>query len=516
MIKKPITFIIAVLEDLRVIDCIESIRRFDDCDSCQIFLMAGNSSEKFCLKVAPLLNKRDILDRTQDTGLFEAFNNGLNLLERGIVGWLGADDFLSTDLSASEVLKNFTNDINAVVYSTAYFNGSRVTRVLRSRFSKKIFLNWGFHNPHFSTFLTKDLATSNFFKVYKNSKNQFADIRYFYEILKDASIKIDPTIAVYMSEGGVGSGDLRSVWVNLIGRYKLFRETYWPLRSIAMVLINYFWKSFSKFWFCCFRKKVKVFKNSVKNSVDLKVSIITATYNREETVVRAIRSIKNQVYKNIQVVVIDGESKDNTISRISPLLGEKDILKSEPDNGLYHALNKGLALSDGDIVAFMHSDDLYFDNNIISDVVEAFYDDTVDVVYGDACFFAGQEITKIKRRYKSYQLSKKNLAWGKMPAHPAMFIRRQIYKEIGYFETNYKIAGDYEFLCRLVTNTNLKSVHFSRPFVLMQSGGVSTGFKNTILLNKEVFRAICSNGIYTNLFMILSRYPSKILQYLKI
>jgi hypothetical protein len=119
------------------------------------------------------------------------------------------------------------------------------------------------------------------------------------------------------------------------------------------------------------------------------------------------------------------------------------------------------------------------------------------------------------RRYRSDKLSEKNLAWGKMPAHPAMFIRRQIYKEIGFFETHFKIAADYEFLCRLVHYTNLKSVYLSSVLVRMQLGGVSTGgFRNTILLNKEVFRAIRKNGIYTNLFMLLSKYPSKILQFL--
>lgn len=517
MIKKSITFIVPVIEDLRVIDCIESIRRFDDCDSCRIFLMTGNSSEKFCLKVSSYLNERDILDRTLDTNLFEGFNNGLKLLDEGIVGWLGADDFLSSNVSASKVLKNFTDDVDALVYSTAYYSDDKVTRLLRSSFSKKFYLNWGFHNPHFSTFLTKDLATSNFFKTYKYSINQFADIRYFYEILKKAKIKTDPTIAVYMSEGGVGSADYRSVWINLIGRYHLFRENHWPLRSIVMVLVNYSWKGLSKFWHACITKRVEVFKNSSKNLSDLKVSIITATYNRENTVVRAIRSIKSQTYKNIQLIVIDGKSKDKTISKIRPFLDDGDLLISEPDQGLYHALNKGLDVASGDIIGFMHSDDLYFDNNVISDVIRAFYDDSIDLVYGNACFFSSKDITKIKRRYKSDKLSKKNLAWGKMPAHPAMFMKRAIYQEIGYFETNYKIAGDYEFLCRLVNNLNIKSVHLHRSLVRMQSGGISTsGLRNTILLNQEVYRAINKNGIYTNLFMLLSRYPSKFLQYLKI
>lgn len=517
LIKKPITFIVPVIEDLRVIDCIESIRRFDDCNTCKIFLMAGNSSEKFCLKVSSFLNERDILDRTSDTNLFEGFNNGLKLLDEGIVGWLGADVILSSNLSASKVLKTFNDNIDALVYSTAYFSGNRVTRVLISSFSKKFYLNWGFHNPHFSTFLTKDLATSNSFKTYKYSKNQFVDIRYFYEILKKAKIKLDPTIAVYMSEGGAGSRNFRSVWVNLIGRYNLFRETYWPLRSIVMVIINYSWKGLSRFWHLFNKKEVNILKNPIQNLSDLKVSVITATYNREKTVERAIKSIKNQNYDNVQVIVIDGESTDKTISKIRPLLDDGDILISEPDHGLYHALNKGLDLADGDIIAFMHSDDLYFDNNVIFDVIRAFHDDSIDVVYGDACFFSGNNIKKIKRRYKSDILSKKNLAWGKMPAHPSMFIRKQIYKEIGYFQTNYKIAGDYEFLCRMVNNRKINSLHLSRPLVLMQKGGISTsGLKNTILLNKEVYRSIRQNQIYTNIFMLLSRYPSKILEFLKI
>ena len=248
----------------------------------------------------------------------------------------------------------------------------------------------------------------------------------------------------------------------------------------------------------------------------MKVSIITATYNRGATVVRAISSIKSQTYSDIQVVVVDGASQDSTISLVRPMLNANDILQSEPDAGIYDALNKGLALANGEIIAFLHSDDLYYDNSVISQVVDAFADTSVDVVYGDVCFFSGSSVTKTKRRYRSDKLSERNLAWGKMPAHPAIFIRRQIYEEIGYFETDFQIAADYEFLCRLVQYANLKSVYLSSMLVRMELGGASTGgVRNTILLNKEVFRAIRKNGIYTNIFMLLSKYPSKIIQFLK-
>ena len=118
----------------------------------------------------------------------------------------------------------------------------------------------------------------------------------------------------------------------------------------------------------------------------MQVSVITATYNRGTTIARAISSIKSQTYPNIQVVVIDGASKDNTVPLVSQMLENKDILKSEPDKGIYDALNKGLAVATGEIVAFLHSDDLYFDEKVISKVVDAFSDDTVDMVYGDVCF----------------------------------------------------------------------------------------------------------------------------------
>jgi glycosyltransferase involved in cell wall biosynthesis len=249
----------------------------------------------------------------------------------------------------------------------------------------------------------------------------------------------------------------------------------------------------------------------------LKVSIITATYNREATIVRAISSIKSQTYNDIQTVVVDGYSQDSTVSLVSCMLNHNDIFQSEPDSGIYDALNKGLALSNGEIIGFLHSDDLYFDNNVIAEVVDAFSDDTVDMVYGDVCFFSAGNVMKIKRRYRSDKLSERNLAWGKMPAHPAIFIRRRVYEKVGYFETDFKIAADYEFLCRVVHYADLKSVYLPNMLVRMQLGGLSTGgFRSSILLNKEVFRAIRKNGIYTNVFMLLSKYPSKILQLLRL
>ena len=246
------------------------------------------------------------------------------------------------------------------------------------------------------------------------------------------------------------------------------------------------------------------------------VSIIMATYNRASTVVRAIISIKSQSYPNIQLIVVDGASDDNTVSLVEPLLCHGDVLISEPDKGIYDALNKGLELATGEIIAFLHSDDLYSDVDVISKIVEQFCDKSIDAVYGDVSFFSIENDKKTTRIYRSDKLSKKNLAWGKMPAHPAMFIRRRVYDKVGGFKINFKIAADYEFLCRMVQYPNLKAIKLDGVWVRMQTGGVSTGgLSSTILLNKEVMRALRNNRISSNLFMILSKYQSKLLQFFR-
>ena len=248
----------------------------------------------------------------------------------------------------------------------------------------------------------------------------------------------------------------------------------------------------------------------------MKISVITATFNRDKTIERAIKSVKNQDYPNVELVVVDGASVDDTISKVESLIGTNDIFVTEKDYGIYDALNKGIGLSSGDVIGFLHSDDIYFDNQILSKVANFFSDESIDVVYGDACFFRDDNIDKIIRVYRSDELSIKNLSRGKMPAHTAMFFKKDVYRKYGLFKTGYVIAADYEFLCRVAKNGNLKKKYLPEQFVKMQIGGVSTGgISNTITLNKEVLRACAENGIYTNILMIMSKYASKILQFIR-
>jgi glycosyltransferase involved in cell wall biosynthesis len=247
----------------------------------------------------------------------------------------------------------------------------------------------------------------------------------------------------------------------------------------------------------------------------MKITVITAVFNREKTVRRAIASIKSQSYPDIEVIVVDGASTDNTIKYVEPLLDVGDILLSESDEGLYDALNKGIKLATGEVIAFLHSDDIYSDDHVISNVVELFADQRVDAVSGDVSHFSEGASDRATRIYRSAKLSTKNLAWGKMPAHPALFMKKKIYDKHGLFKTNYRIAADFEFLCRLATVCHIEIVYSKKIFVKMQTGGISSGgLRNTILLNKEVLRACFENRIDTNILMVLSKYPSKLLEFI--
>jgi glycosyltransferase involved in cell wall biosynthesis len=243
----------------------------------------------------------------------------------------------------------------------------------------------------------------------------------------------------------------------------------------------------------------------------MKCSIITANYNRIKTIERSINSLHKQSYKNIEHIFIDGFSLDGSKELILSRLRKKDKFVSEFDFGIYDALNKGIKISTGEVIAFLHTDDVYASNKVVEKVMNIFLSEDVDLIYGDATFFREHDFLKDIRFYKSGLFSKSRLSWGWMPAHPAIFIKKSVYEKHGLFKTSYKIAADYEFLCRIASDSLLKTKYIPKIFIRMQMGGVSTsGFKNTLILNREVLRACHENQINTNLFKILSKYPLKI------
>jgi GT2 family glycosyltransferase len=176
-------------------------------------------------------------------------------------------------------------------------------------------------------------------------------------------------------------------------------------------------------------------------------------------------------------------------------------------------MNKGIALSTGDVIGLLNADDIYAHPDVLAQVAKKFEDTNLEAVFGDVVFFKAGNPNKITRRYNSGRFSPDKLAWGWMPSHPALFLRRSVYELVGPFRTDYRIAGDFDFIVRAFGSGQLRYEYVPEVWVKMRAGGISNGgLHNTILLNKEVLRACRENGIKTNIFKILSKYPAKLLE----
>jgi len=249
----------------------------------------------------------------------------------------------------------------------------------------------------------------------------------------------------------------------------------------------------------------------------MKISVITVCYNSAGTIASAMQSVTNQTYADLEYIIVDGASKDETLDIIRQNAGRVTKLISEKDRGIYDAMNKGIAAATGDIICFLNSDDVYQDNGVLQRVADVMQDVSLDAILGDVAFVRADRPETIIRRYRSDRFTPDRLAWGWMPAHPAMFIRRSVYDKYGGFRTDFRIAGDFDFIARSFGKGELHFRHVPEIFVKMHVGGASTsGWRSKVLLNKEVLRACRENGIRTNMLKILSKYPMKALELVKL
>jgi glycosyltransferase involved in cell wall biosynthesis len=248
-----------------------------------------------------------------------------------------------------------------------------------------------------------------------------------------------------------------------------------------------------------------------------KISIITVVYNGSETIKQSIDSVLSQDHTFIEYIIVDGASADGTIEIIKSYGDCISKFISEPDCGIYDAMNKGLKLASGDIVGILNSDDFYIDNKVISDVVREFENTDVDIVYGDLFYVTPDDLGKVVRYYSSAQCSPNSFAWGWMPAHPTCFVKKSVYEKYGDFKTDYKIAADYEILTRFIARYRLPYSYMPKVMVKMRTGGVSTrNLQSNWILNREIVRACSENGISTNMLKVMSKYFTKIFQLLKL
>ena len=244
----------------------------------------------------------------------------------------------------------------------------------------------------------------------------------------------------------------------------------------------------------------------------MKISIITVVRNNKETIKDAINSVLNQTYKDIEYIVIDGASTDGTVGIVQSYRGKIDKFVSEKDKGIYDAMNKGIALATGDIVGILNSDDFYIDEFVIEKVIKEFDEKGVDSVYADLVFVNPKNLEKTVRYYDSSQFNPSRFAYGWMPAHPTFFVKKEAYDKYGVFRTDLKIGADFDILVRFLYTHGISYSYMQQEvLVKMRIGGVSTSFSSVWINTLEQLKVCKDNGIDTNIFKILSRYPAKLL-----
>lgn len=253
----------------------------------------------------------------------------------------------------------------------------------------------------------------------------------------------------------------------------------------------------------------------------MKITIVTATYNSEKTVRDTFKSVLLQNYTNYEYIIIDGGSKDGTVDIIreyEPLFCGRMRWISEPDKGIYDAMNKGFGMATGDVIGLLNSDDFFTSNSILSSVFQAFDDDGgLDAVYGDVHFVRDGDLKKCVRYYSSKLFHRRWMRFGFMPAHPSFYCRRRIYEKYGAFDLNYKVAADFECLLRLIFIHRIKTKYLPLDFVTMRTGGASTsGLSSHRRIMADHVKAYRENHVRSNALLDSLRYIYKVAEIAKI
>lgn len=248
----------------------------------------------------------------------------------------------------------------------------------------------------------------------------------------------------------------------------------------------------------------------------MRITVITACFNRVATIADAVVSVQRQTHPDIEHIVVDGGSTDGTLEVLEQHRPSLAAIIGGPDDGIYDALNKGVRASSGSLIGFLHSDDVYANDDVLKLVAEEVQRGSLDALYGDVVFVRPDDVTRIVRRFSSRRFAPSRLAWGWMPAHPALFVSRKLFERFGLFKTDYRIAADFEFIARIFSQGGFRYAYLPEVLVKMRLGGVSTkDWRSTVTGNIEVMRACRENGIRTNYLKILSKYPAKLLEYVR-
>ncbi len=228
----------------------------------------------------------------------------------------------------------------------------------------------------------------------------------------------------------------------------------------------------------------------------MRISVVTAVYNGRATVGDALDSVQGQVGVDVEHVVIDGASGDGTREYLESRREQFAVFVSERDRGIYDALNKGVARAGGDVVGFLHADDVFADAGTLAGVAQAFADPAVDAVYGDCEYVRADAAASVLRHWRAGAFTPRRLRWGWMPPHPTLYVRRGWYARLGGFDTRYRIAADYHFVLRLFSQPGLRVAYLPRVLVRMRVGGVSNrSLGNLVRKSREDYDALRRCGV---------------------
>ncbi|MBC5773483.1 glycosyltransferase [Pontibacter sp. KCTC 32443] len=247
----------------------------------------------------------------------------------------------------------------------------------------------------------------------------------------------------------------------------------------------------------------------------MKVSIITIVFNNCETIADAIESVLEQTYPDIEYIVVDGMSNDGTVEIIRRYGNKITKFVSEKDSGLYDAINKGICLATGDVIGFLHSDDIFYSPESIAQIVEAFKANNTDSIYGDLLYVKKSDTNRIVRNWISGKYNRENFLLGWMPPHPTFYVKRELYQKLGLYNTKFRSAADYELMLRYLFKHKITTTYLPEKLVKMRVGGKSNvTLNNRIRANQEDYQAWVINNLQPYFFTRYLKPLRKLLQFI--
>lgn len=246
----------------------------------------------------------------------------------------------------------------------------------------------------------------------------------------------------------------------------------------------------------------------------MKISLITTTFNSAKTLKSTLDSVKSQTYADIEYVIVDGGSTDGTLELIESYASIVTKSISEPDEGIYDAINKGIKLTSGDVIGLLHSDDFFASNQVLQIIADTFQEYHVDAIYGDLQYVDAQHTDKVVRNWVSQAYNPSLFYRGWMPAHPTFYLKRSCYERYGLYNTDFTISADYELMLRMLLKNEVKAMYIPKTLVQMRVGGESNAsLSNRLRANREDVMAWKMNGLKPKFYARFAKPLSKLKQF---